>query len=101
MSDPNEKKIGFENLPNVYFKRVRTRIPSTPIFNNSIVVSGLLTIFEGESVKYWSDDPYFYNFLRIRLRAFREVTEAASVVAAGGVIAVSYTHLTLPTMLPV
>jgi hypothetical protein len=86
MSDPNENKIGFENLPNVYFKRVRTRIPSTPIFNNSVVVSGLLTIFEGENAKYWSDDPYFYNFLRIRLRAFREVTEAASVVAAGGTI---------------
>ncbi len=86
MSDPNEHKIGFENLPNVYFKRLRTRIPSTPVFNNNIVVSGLLTIFEGENAKYWDDDPYFQNFLRIRIRAFRNVTEAAAVVAAGGLI---------------
>jgi|TARA_R110001583_G_scaffold10061_9_gene46963 hypothetical protein len=85
MTDPNEHKIGFENLPNVYFKRIRTRIQPV-LSNNDIIVSGLLTIFEGENAKYWDDDPYFQSLLRIRIRVFREVTEAAAVVAAGGLI---------------
>ena len=29
MPDPNERKIGFENLPNVYFKNIRIRNTNT------------------------------------------------------------------------
>tara|TARA_A100001391_G_scaffold200083_1_gene184055 strand:+ start:1602 stop:4262 length:2661 start_codon:yes stop_codon:yes gene_type:complete len=83
MTDPNEHKIGFENLPNVYFKRLRTRISS---LSQNVVVSGYFTIFEGKEQKYWDDDEYFRSYLRIRLRVFRSENRAAVIPAIGGLV---------------
>ncbi|QDP62132.1 MAG: hypothetical protein GOVbin1807_131 [Prokaryotic dsDNA virus sp.] len=87
MTDPNQHKIGFENLPNVYFKNVKTRIPSTPIYNNQIVITGFLTIFEGVDAKYWDDDEYLGSgHLRIRIRAFRKEDRATVIPSIGGLL---------------
>ena len=73
MTDPNEKKIGFENLPNIYFKRLRTRVSS---LSENVVVSGFFTIFDGKEETYWDDDEYFRSFLRIRLKVFKRSNAA-------------------------
>ena len=78
MPDPNERKIGFENLPNVYFKNIRIRNTNTD--TQEITVSGHVRVFDGLEDKYWSDDEYLGSGqLRVRLVAFRKESRTSSV----------------------
>ena len=60
------EKIGFENLPNVYFSKIR--VIEKP--NSIVKVVVYLKVFDDEEDQYWSYSEIFKQRLNIRLRFF-------------------------------